>query len=79
MTKKKQNKQRKPGVPSQVQRLDKELAATIRLALELGISEDQIKKRYHVTSAQIDYSRKNGGRFDNLHSDMAVNTTKKGR
>lgn len=78
MKKKKQNK-RKSGVPSQIQRLDKELAATIRLALELGLTEEQIKRRYHITSAQIDYSKKNGGSFDNLHSESAVNTTKKGR
>ena len=61
-----------------MQRLDKELAATIRLALELGLTEDQIKKRYHVTPAQIDYSRKNGGSFNDLYSNMLLQQRKGG-
>ena len=80
MTKKNKKKQRKPtGIPSQIDRisLDKQLIAEIKLCLELGISEDQIKKRYHVTPAQIDYSRKNGKSLDTLHADTTVNIRRK--
>lgn len=79
MTKKKQNKQNKKkrtGIPSAINRLDPELASEIRLAVEMGISDKQILCRYHICESQLDYAKRNGKNFNDLHSDMAVNIRK---
>ena len=80
MTKKKQNKKNKrksTGIPTSVNRLDPELAAEVRLAVEMGISDKQILRRYHICEAQLDYAKKNAKSFDNLHSESAVNTRRR--
>ena len=75
--KKKHNKQRKStGIPSAINRLDPELAAEVRLAVEMGISDKQILRRYHICESQLDYAKKNGKSFNDLHSESAVNTRK---
>lgn len=74
---KKQNKKKRTGIPTAVNRLDPELAAEIRLAVEMGIPDKQILRRYHVCEAQLDYAKKNAKSFDSLHSDIAEN--KRGR
>ena len=77
MTKKKQNKKKRTGIPTAINRLDPELAAEIRLAVEMGISDKQILRRYHICESQLDYAKKNGKSFNDLHSESAVNTRRR--
>ena len=77
MTKKKQNKKKRTGIPTAINRFDPELAAEIRLAVEMGISDKQILRRYHICESQLDYAKKNGKSFNDLHSESAVNTRRR--
>ena len=79
MKKKKQNKRKSTGIPSAINRLDPELAAEVRLAVEMGIPDQQILRRYHICESQLDYAKRNAKSFNDLYSESAVNTTKKGR
>lgn len=65
MTKKYNNK-RRSYYPSDIARIDSELASEVRLALMLGISEKVIMKNYGLTYKQIDYCKKNGKSFEDL-------------
>ena len=50
------NKKRR--YPSPVQRVDDILAAEVRLAIQLGLSDDTIIKNYHITYSQLNYCKK---------------------
>lgn len=49
---------KKRSYPSPVQRVDDILAAEVRLALQLGLSDDTIVKNYHITYSQLNYCKK---------------------
>lgn len=49
---------KKRSYPSPVQRVDDLLVAEIRLALQLGLSDDTIVKNYHITYSQLNYCKK---------------------
>ena len=44
--------------PTPVQRVDDILIAEVRLALQLGLSDDTIIKNYHITYSQLNYCKK---------------------
>ena len=52
------NNKRKNNYPSPVQRVDDLLIAEVRLALQLGLSDDTIIKNYHITYSQLNYCKK---------------------
>ena len=52
------NNKRRSNYPSPAQRLDDILIAEIRLALQLGLSEDTILSNYHITYSQLNYCKK---------------------
>ena len=56
------NKRRYPNkkrsYPTPVQRVDDLLIAEVRLALQLGLSDDTIIKNYHITYSQLNYCKK---------------------
>lgn len=56
--KRKYNNKRKNNYPSSVQRVDDLLIAEVRLALQLGLSDDTIVKNYHITYSQLNYCKK---------------------
>ena len=58
--KKYNNNKRRSFYPTDVARIDPELASEVRLALMLGISEKIVMKNYGLTYRQIDYCKKNG-------------------
>ena len=62
----KYNNKRRNNYPSDIARIDSELASEVRLALMLGISEKVIMKNYGLTYKQIDYCKKNGKSFEDL-------------
>ena len=47
------------NVPSPVARLDDSIIREVSLLLELGTSEEVIRKQYNLCFSQIDYIRKN--------------------
>ena len=57
---------RRNNYPSDIARIDPELASEVRLALMLGISEKVVMKNYGLTYRQIDYCKKNGKSFKDL-------------
>ena len=63
---KKYNKRKRNNYPSDIARIDPELASEVRLALMLGISEKVVMKNYGLNYRQIDYCKKNGKSFKDL-------------
>lgn len=58
MNKNKRYPNKKRSYPSPVQRVDDILAAEVRLALQLGLSDDTIVKNYKITYSQLNYCKK---------------------
>lgn len=77
MNRKYNNKRRRDNrrsyYPSDVARIDPELASEVRLALMLGISEKVVMKNYGLNYRQIDYCKKNGKSFEELKKEDIEN------
>ena len=58
MNRKYNSNKRKNNYPTPVQRVDDLLIAEIRLALQLGLSDDTIVKNYHITYSKLKYCKK---------------------
>ena len=67
--KKYNNNKRRNNYPSDIARIDQELASEVRLALLLGISEEVVMRNYGLTYRQIDYCKKNGKSFEELKKE----------
>ena len=65
----KRKDKRRNNYPSDIARIDPELASEVRLALMLGISEEVVMKNYGLTYRQIDYCKKNGKSFEELKKE----------
>lgn len=65
----KYNNKRRSYYPSDIARIDQELASEVRLALMLGISEKVVMRNYGLTYRQIDYCKKNGKSFEELKKE----------
>lgn len=63
------NNKRKSYYPSDISRIDPELAAEVRLALMLGIPEKVVMRNYGLTYRQIDYCKKNGKSFKDIYEE----------
>ena len=63
------NNKRRSYYPSDVSRIDPELASEVRLALMLGIPEEVVMRNYRLTYRQIDYCKKNGKSFKELKKE----------
>ena len=63
----KYNNKRKNNYPSPVQRVDDLLIAEVRLALQLGLSDDTIIKNYHITYSQLNYCKKKDVSFQDYY------------
>ena len=66
MKNKKKKNNKKNNYPSDIARIDPELASEVRLALMLGIPEEVVMKNYGLNYRQIDYCKKNGKSFEEL-------------
>ena len=53
------NNRSKNNVPSPVARLDDSIIREVSLLLELGATDDLIRKQYNLCFSQIDFIRKN--------------------
>ena len=53
--------------PSPVQRVDDILIAEVRLALQLGLSDDTIIKNYKITYSQLNYCKKKDVSFQDYY------------
>ena len=58
---------KKRSYPTPVQRVDDILAAEVRLALQLGLSDDTIMKNYHITYRQLNYCKKKDVSFQDYY------------
>ena len=61
------NNKRRSNYPTPVQRVDDILAAEVRLALQLGLSDDTIVKNYHITYSQLNYCKKRKVSFQDYY------------
>ena len=70
MNKNRKCNKRRNNYPSPVQRLDDILVAEVRLALQLGISENTILKNYKITQGQLNYCKnKKNVSFKDIYSN----------
>ena len=53
------NNRRNSNVPSPITRIDDAILREVSLMLELGATDELIRKSYNICSSQIDYIRKN--------------------
>lgn len=58
---------RRDNYPTPVQRVDDILVAEVRLALQMGLSDDTIIKNYHITYSQLNYCKKKNVSFQNYY------------
>ena len=58
---------KKRSYPTPVQRVDDLLIAEVRLALQLGLSDDTIMKNYHITYSQLNYCKKKDVSFQDYY------------
>ena len=61
------NNKRRSNYPSPVARVDDLLIAEVRLALQLGLSDDIIIKNYHITYSQLNYCKKKDVSFNDYY------------
>ena len=67
MNRKYNSNKRKSNYPTPVQRVDDILIAEVRLALQLGLSDDTIIKNYHITYSQLNYCKKKDISFQDYY------------
>lgn len=61
------NKKRRSNYPTPMQRVDDILVAEVRLALQLGLSDDTIMKNYKITYGQLNYCKKRKVSFQDIY------------
>ena len=61
------NKKRRDNYPTPMQRVDDILIAEVRLALQLGLSDDTIMKNYHINYSQLNYCKKRKVSFQDYY------------
>ena len=75
---KNRNKNRnKNNVPSPVARLDDSIIREVSLLLELGATEELIRKQYNLCYSQIDYIRKNKMPLQTVEQRLAEEKNRK--
>ena len=71
MNRKYKRKDKRPiGIPTGIQRLDKELMSEVRLFVSLGNTVEQASKVYHISEQMVKYSCRMGKDFDKLQKDL---------
>lgn len=61
------NNKNRSYYPTATQRVDDILIAEIRLALQLGLSDDTIMTNYHITYSQLNYCKKKNVSFNDYY------------
>ena len=68
MSKNRKYNKRKSNYPSPVQRVDDLLVAEVRLAIQIGLSDDTIMKNYHINYSQLSYIKRSKLSFNDIYS-----------
>lgn len=68
MVKNRKHNKRKSNYPTPVQRVDDLLVAEVRLAIQIGLSDDTIIKNYHITYSQLNYIKRSKVSFNDIYS-----------
>ena len=71
MNRKYKRKDKRPiGIPTGIQRLDKELMSEIRLFVSLGHTVEQATRAYHVNESMVRFAIKKGKDFESLQKEL---------
>ena len=74
---KKNNRDKNRNVPSPVARIDDAIIREVSLMLELGASEEVIRKQYNICNSQIDYIRNNKKPLQTVEQMLAEEKNRK--
>ena len=64
------NNRRPTGIPTGIQRLDRELMSEIKLFVSLGNTISHTARVYHVSEQMVRYACRKGKDFDSLQKDI---------
>ena len=67
---KNKNKRRYDGIPSGINRLDKETMAEIKMFYSLCNDIEATAKAYHVSRVMVEFAVKNGSSFNDLQKQI---------
>ena len=71
MNRKHDRKDKRPtGIPTGIQRLDRELMSEIKLFVSLGNTISHTARVYHVSEQMVRYACRQGEDFDSLQKDI---------
>lgn len=77
MNRKQDRKDRRPtGIPTGIQRLDRELMSEIKMYISLGYSVAQAARAYHISESMVKFAIKKGKDFDSLQKDILEESDK---
>lgn len=65
---KRKGNKRRNNYPSPLQRLDDVLIAEVRLALQLGLSDNTIVNNYKITYSQLNYCKRANVSFNDVYN-----------
>ena len=71
MNRKHDRKDKRPtGIPTGIQRLDRELMSEIKLFVSLGNTISHTARVYHISEQMVRYACRKGKDFDSLQKDI---------
>ena len=70
MSKYNRKDKRPTGIPTGIQRLDRELMSEIKLFVSLGNTISHTARVYHVSEQMVRYACRKGKDFDSLQKDI---------
>ena len=71
MNRKHDRKEKRPtGIPTGIQRLDRELMSEIKLFVSLGNTISDAARAYHVSEQMVRFAIKKGKDFNSLQKDI---------
>lgn len=60
-------RRRRNSYPSPIQRLDDILVAEVRMAIQMGLSDNTIMRNYKITFKQLDYCKRANISFKDVY------------
>ena len=71
MNRKHDRKDKRPnGIPTEIQRLDRELMSEIKLFVSLGNTISHTARVYHISEQMVRYACRKGKDFNSLQKDI---------
>ena len=77
MNRKHDRKDKRPtGIPTRIQRLDRELMSEIKFFVSLGNTISHTARVYHISEQMVRYACRKGKDFDSLQKDILEESDK---